>query len=66
MLYSHAEANGATSDVTKLVNSRKRLTWVDHLRRIGVERPRQKWLRAKAIVATPNAAAMSLNASYER
>ena len=64
--YSHAEAIDATSDVTKQVNSRKRLTWADHLRQIGAERPRQKWLRARAIVATANAGASSLDASYER
>jgi hypothetical protein len=63
--YSHAEAIDATSDVTKPVNSKKRLTWADHLRQIGAERPRQKRLRARAIVVTPNAAAMSLDASYE-
>src|SRR5882724_3620333 len=56
----------ATSDVTKPVNSRKRLTWADHLRQIGIERPRQKWPRARAIAATPNAAATSLDASYGR
>jgi hypothetical protein len=60
-----AEAIDATSDVTKLVNLRKRVTWADHLRQIGAERLRRKWLRARAIVATPNAAAMWLDASYE-
>ena len=63
--YSHAEAIDATSDVTKQVNSRKRLTWADHLRQIGAERPRQKWLRARVIVVTANAAATSLDALYE-
>jgi hypothetical protein len=65
LLYSHAKEIDATSDVIKLVNSRKRLTRADHLRQIGAQRPRQTWLKAKAIVETPNAAAMSLNASYE-
>ena len=63
--YSHAKAIDATSDVTKPVNSRKRLTLADHLRQIGAERPRQKWLRARAIVEIRNAAAISLDASYE-
>jgi hypothetical protein len=63
--YSHAKAIDATSDVTKPVNSRKRLTWADHLRQIGAERRRQKWPRARAIVATANAGATSLDASYE-
>jgi hypothetical protein len=63
--YSHAKAIDATSDVTKPVNSRKRLTRADPSRQIGAERPRQKWLRARAIVETPNPAAMSLDASYK-
>jgi hypothetical protein len=63
--YSHAKAIDATSDVTKPVNSRKRSTLADHLRQIGAERPRQKWLRGRAIVATANAAVTSLDASYK-
>ena len=63
--YSHAKAIDATSDVTKPVNSRKGLTRADPSRQIGAERPRQKWLRARAIVETPNPAAMSLDASYK-
>jgi hypothetical protein len=57
--YSHAKAIDATSDVTKPVNSRKRSTLADHLRQIGAERPRHKWLRGRAIVATANTAVTS-------
>ena len=56
LLYSQAKGIDATSGVIKPVNSRKRLTWADHLRQIGAERPRQKWPRARAIEVTPNAA----------
>ena len=40
--YSHVKAIDATSDVTKPVNSRKRLTWADHLRQIGSRKAKTK------------------------